>query len=369
MATMSNFFVDLFSPKTYERFLASDRSVAGFQANRRRAADRLQPKDILVCYLTQVSRWVGLLEIEGGPFQSDELRFVEHPLGPFTLRFRVSPLILLEPQRGVPAGESAIWSQLSFTRSVPKGSSAWTGPVRASLNRLREEDGRLLQRVLKEQAGAPKEYPLDENEHQLLIPLKARRPEGNVSVTVPPAERDVADRELMAASLQVEPRESIKVQALLTRIGATMGFQVWVPSSDRSRVLASWPEAQKSLVSRLPLNYDETTLRTIENIDVLWLNKRSIVRAFEVEHTTSIHSGLLRMADLLALQPNMDIKLHIVAPEARREKVLQEIRRPVFSLLERQPLAACCTYVSYEAVRELAAEQHLARLSHLIVED
>lgn len=45
------------------------------------------------------------------------------------------------------------------------------------------------------------------------------------------------------------------------------------------------------------------------------------------------------MADLLALQPNMDIKLHIVAPEARREKVFSEIRRPVFSLLDRAPLA------------------------------
>ena len=88
---------------------------------------------------------------------------------------------------------------------------------------------------------------------------------------------------------------------------------------------------------RLPLNYDDTTLRTIEQIDVLWLRGRPIVRAFEVEHTTSVYSGILRMADLLALQPNMDIKLHIVAPAAKREKVFQEIRRPVFSLLEKGP--------------------------------
>ena len=41
-------------------------------------------------------------------------------------------------------------------------------------------------------------------------------------------------------------------------------------------------------------------------------------RAFEVEHTTAIYSGLLRMADLLALQLNMQIRLHLVAPEERR---------------------------------------------------
>ena len=81
---------------------------------------------------------------------------------------------------------------------------------------------------------------------------------------------------------------------------------------------------------------------------------REHVRAFEVEHTTAIYSGLLRMADLLALQPNMNIKLHIVAPEERKEKVFTEIRRPVFSLLERAPLSECCTYLSYDSLRELA---------------
>ena len=65
-------------------------------------------------------------------------------------------------------------------------------------------------------------------------------------------------------------------------------------------------------------------MKTIEQIVVLWIKKRSIVRAFEVEHTTSVYSGLLRMADLLAMQPNLKIKLHIVAPESRRDKVLRE---------------------------------------------
>jgi hypothetical protein len=93
------------------------------------------------------------------------------------------------------------------------------------------------------------------------------------------------------------------------------------------------------------------TLRTIEQIDVLWLRGRAIKRAFEVEHTTSIYSGILRMADLLALQPNMDIRLHIVAPVARRDKVFQELRRPVFSLLDRGPLSESCSFLSYDSIR------------------
>src|SRR5262249_13074964 len=75
------------------------------------------------------------------------------------------------------------------------------------------------------------------------------------------------------------------------------------------------------LASILPLNYDTATLKTIENIDVIWLERRSIAQAFEVEHTTAIYSGLLRMADLLVLQPRIQISLHIVAPSSRREQV------------------------------------------------
>jgi hypothetical protein len=100
-------------------------------------------------------------------------------------------------------------------------------------------------------------------------------------------------------------------------------------------------------------------LDTIEQIDILWLKKRSIMRAFEVEHTTAVYSGLLRMADLLALQPNMDIRLHIVAPDERREKVFHEMLRPVFSLLERGPMAASCSFISYDSVFAIRELEHL----------
>ena len=148
-----------------------------------------------------------------------------------------------------------------------------------------------------------------------------------------------------------------------------MGMSIWIPRADRQAVLREWQDEENNLIERLPLNYDDTTLRTIEQIDVLWLKRLSIIRAFEVEHTTSVYSGILRMADLLSLQPNMDIKLHIVAPAARRDKVFQEIRRPVFSLLERRPLAESCTYLSYDSLRELAAQKYLTYLSDTVLDE
>jgi len=93
------------------------------------------------------------------------------------------------------------------------------------------------------------------------------------------------------------------------------------------------------------------------------------VRAFEVEHTTAIYSGILRMADLLALQPNMQIRLHIVAPVERREKMLREIKRPVFSLLDHGPLYEKCTFLSYDAVHAIAQQKFLAHMSDSILDE
>lgn len=74
------------------------------------------------------------------------------------------------------------------------------------------------------------------------------------------------------------------------------------------------------------------------------------------------------MADLLALQPNIEIRAHIVAPPERREKVMQELTRPVFTLLEGRPLSNACTYLPYDAISALASEKHLEHMSDSIVD-
>ena len=155
----------------------------------------------------------------------------------------------------------------------------------------------------------------------------------------------------------------------MAQMGERMNLKIWLPRNDRQRVLEVWKPKTACLLDILPLNYDNATLKTIENIDVLWVRGRSIVRAFEVEHTTSIYSGILRMADLMALQPNLNISAHIVAPTERRDKVLQEISRPVFAFLEKGPLAESCTFISYESVTELAKEKRLEYMTDAVLEE
>ena len=184
---------------------------------------------------------------------------------------------------------------------------------------------------------------------------------GEITVTVPSDDDEPEDKDVAVAGTKPpDARQSIQIQASLGRIGAIMGFKVWIPRADRGRVRELVHGKDAAFLEDLPLNYDSATLDTIEQIDVIWLKGRSIVRAFEVEHTTAVYSGLLRMADLLALQPNMDIRLHIVAPDERREKVFREMKRPVFSLLDRGPLSRSCTFISYESVDAMNSLEHLA---------
>jgi hypothetical protein len=112
--------------------------------------------------------------------------------------------------------------------------------------------------------------------------------------------------------------------------------------------------------SELPLQFDEATNKTIELIDVLWLKGNAIVAAFEVESTTSIYSGLLRMSDLVAMQPNLNIPLYLVAPDERREKVISEVNRPTFSILK-PPLSQICRFISFSTLKD-----QIKTVSHIL---
>jgi hypothetical protein len=90
--------------------------------------------------------------------------------------------------------------------------------------------------------------------------------------------------------------------------------------------------------------------KIISLIDVLWLKgTKAVAAAFEVEHTTSIYSGLLRMSDLVALSPNINFPLYIISPEVRLKQVRHELSRPTFQTLE---LHRRCGFFSEEKLLE-----------------
>jgi hypothetical protein len=303
------------------------------------------------------------LDILEGPFIDQSPIFLPED-DPFIVRFKVAPTVWLPLDQTIPIQDERVFSELTFTRSAQAG-GYWLGPLRRSLQKLDTSDGKFLTDLLCKQAREQRSYEVDHEHYERALKRRIHRPEGSVVVTVPDDNLESEEEQPQTSN----ERESIRVQADLCRIGEAMGLKIWLPSADRSRVLEHWKPQPGVLLDRLPLNYDETTLATIQRIDVLWLKGRSISRAFEVEHTTAIYSGLLRMADLCALLPNINVALHIVAPESRRDKVFQEITRPVFSLLEHSPLSERCTYLSYGSVRELADLEYLSHTTDSVLDE
>lgn len=101
--------------------------------------------------------------------------------------------------------------------------------------------------------------------------------EGEVTVTVPIDEDESDDKEAAGGTTKPpEARHSIQIQSKLARIGAVMGFKVWIPSSDRGRVSELLqPSEQAGLLQELRLNLDDATMYTIKQIDVLWIRGRA----------------------------------------------------------------------------------------------
>jgi len=101
--------------------------------------------------------------------------------------------------------------------------------------------------------------------------------------------------------------------------------------------------------------------RSIENIDVVWkFGPYSIKSAFEIEHSTSVYSGILRLPDLRAEAPNSNYPLFMVASENRKRKVFDELKRPTFSgpCLR---LNEVIRFLGYEKLREIDESSKNAR--------
>lgn len=89
-----------------------------------------------------------------------------------------------------------------------------------------------------------------------------------------------------------------KTQDTLIKLGKITGCQIWIASNDRNRLFQGKSLGEACLKSLPNLGLNEEAKNRISLIDVIWIRQNSPICAFEIETTTSIYSGLLRMSDL-----------------------------------------------------------------------
>ena len=337
MASEVNYWLALFNQSTWRTFLEHGAQVVGFREPHWPSLQRVQPGDYLLAYLTGLSRWIGLLAVTGPAY------FDAHPIWPeasLPARLPVKPAVLLAPETAVPFAE--LRSCLGLDEQP-----FWTAALRRSATCWPRNRGEVVAEAL-----------LDAQLHPAVRPIERSRYDGGL--------RSLAAESVLPMR-RIAGRESsthTEIQYLLLKLGSDLGLEVWVARNDRGRTYAGQRLAElPRILDALPRQFDPNTMQIIEHIDVLWLRQGAILAAFEIECTSTVYSGLLRLADLVTMQPNVMLPLYIVAPDRRRAKVLREVSRPSFSRLK-PPLNQRCRLLLFSSLR-LGVQQAQPLLPYL----
>jgi type II restriction enzyme len=143
--------------------------------------------------------------------------------------------------------------------------------------------------------------------------------------------REAASKTLEAA--RASDRTHTEVQGWLRDLGLALGYKVWVAVNDRGREYKDGKLGDRCLGTLPDTLTGMPGADAVRLIDVLWLEAEAqrVVAAFEVEHSTSIYSGIVRMLDLALGAPEQAVQgLYLVAPDNREAEVREQLSRPAF---------------------------------------
>lgn len=142
-------------------------------------------------------------------------------------------------------------------------------------------------------------------------------------------EEKLAKRHQEVISEKEEEQLHTEMQYHLMRIGKALGYDVICAANDRSKCYNDLNFSFVSLASFPEINVDPETRKTISLIDVVWFEKGTnrISCAFEVENSTSIYSGILRLKDLHYSFPDSLPSLFLVIPDNREKEVVLQLMR------------------------------------------
>lgn len=256
-------FTALFSPSTYAAFGATDRGRIGFANRWAKRAEAVAPGDLLFCYATRVSRWVGVLEALSAMFVDETPLFAPH-LDPFVCRIDVRAVVWLPLHLSVPMQSEAVWTRLSFTKHLNKSEGGWTGLVRSPLMTLKPNDCAALLSALGEQAQSLSPYPLTDRE-QTAVELSYSG--GFASRRCTPGSR---------AYWMNLRRERLETIGRIIDLGASLGRDVWLTRPLRTEGPKWAKNATAALAS--PELLDEA----MGGLDVAWLRGRVATHGFRV---------------------------------------------------------------------------------------
>ncbi len=134
--------------------------------------------------------------------------------------------------------------------------------------------------------------------------------------------------------LREEVRERMtrhaEIIALLALIGKARGYDIWIGRNEQADMPGGLaPDKRLSeLVTFHPRKLEGVeNIKTVLDMDILWLKGETVATAFEVESTTAMTSALLRGSNLPAATPKV-----MVLPEEREPDFERKMQSPLFSV-------------------------------------
>lgn len=342
------YWTDIFTLETWAQAEKHGWRVTGFPAPTKTRGGysegmfaRVLPGDVLLCYCKgPAARWVGALKVTGPVFEADDpvWGLAEDGNVRFPWRFPAEPIAAVDPAQGIPGGEVA--AELAFLKRL---SNKWGVYLQRSLNPVPEDDGnRLVQMLQQEREAAPIAVPRRRTRRA----PSAEAPErGHLEAQAIPLQ--LIPREEESEDAVAEPRTHSEIEAKLRDIGIFEGYDVWV--ADRG---TKWEgeEIGTGCLADLPVIASERTRIVMKNIDVIWFRRGTghPIRFFEIEHSTSVYSGLLRMNDVMIDFPITEAFI-VGDGEKTLRKFEREIARRTF---EHSGLRDVGRFLYYEQIRQ-----------------
>src|SRR5690242_5570932 len=117
-----NYWLDLFTPLTWDEFLAAGARVSGFRESRWSTLQKVKTGDYFLCYVTGISRWIGILEVTSEAYRDTKPIWKDEV---FPCRVKVRLISSLTPETAIPVKEMK--DQLSVFQTSAGGALAWTG--------------------------------------------------------------------------------------------------------------------------------------------------------------------------------------------------------------------------------------------------
>ena len=137
---------------------------------------------------------------------------------------------------------------------------------------------------------------------------------------------------MLKEEIRIDLSRHSELIVLLAKIGEARGHEIWIGQREQRETVSGLVEQIKlrDLVTAKPAALKGLkgvkNLRPVLDMDLLWLDGNEIVRAFEVESTTTMTSGLQRGSNLPATVPKT-----MVIPEERENDFQRKMKSPLFS--------------------------------------